>query len=206
MGTASIGFFAARTRGGWVARSSRAMTNWGNLWLLRAEEPEFHRLAHQEIADWRGMHVVAAIVGRDHLVWFVRVLNHRVEIDHRVEARALLDVVIDLMADRVLRGIPGSVTTRNDGRTDDAKVLRMRALDDDLDARHQPLRGSAAHDVVGASKAHDVRHAGMRKHITVEALDAGRRIDLGIIVCGIHYRVAADAFIDHRAIGLPLQG
>jgi len=48
------------------------------------------------------MHAVAAIVGRDQLVGLGRVFHDGVEVEYRVEACALLDVVVDLASDFAL--------------------------------------------------------------------------------------------------------
>src|SRR5262249_23620447 len=153
------------------------MTNW---WYLTREDAEVDGFAHLEIADRRGMNVVAAIERLDHQVGFRRIAHDRVEIEHRIEARILADPRVDLSFHLVLRLAPMIGVVRNDRGADDLEVFRLDARDDVFRARDYIGRGHVAVDVVGAHEQNDVRDARAREYVAVETFDARRRREGGI--------------------------
>src|SRR2546427_8771336 len=65
------------------------------------EQPEINGVGHGFISRIAGMQVVAGVVGRQELLWIVRVARGGVEVDHGIEGLAVPDPLVHRLALRL---------------------------------------------------------------------------------------------------------
>src|SRR5262245_10139573 len=126
------------------------------------------------------MDTVTAVVGLLHQV-AIRFTGHDVvKIENRVKAGLLANPLIDLPADFRLFVAPAcigdaryrGVARNNCGANNFDVTAGTHTFDQSLETANHQIRRSAASDVVRSHEQHDVRNAGMRKHVAVETYQA----------------------------------
>src|SRR5262245_42402873 len=126
------------------------------------------------------MDTVTAVVGLLHQIR-VRFTGHdMVKIENGVEAGLLANPLIYLPADFRLFVAPACIgdarysgVARNNCGADNFDVSAgTHTFDQSLETTNHQIRRSAPPDVVRSHEQHDVRNAGMRKHVAVETYQA----------------------------------
>src|SRR5256886_3659055 len=115
------------------------------------------------------MNSIATVVGCVEQVRVTRAAHHLVEVEHRVEASALANPIVDLVLDLGLGLVPArvawfrrAIVPRYDRRAGDLDALGLHARDDRAQSAHDLGPGRLAPDAVRAHEQEYLTHAGVR--------------------------------------------
>src|SRR6476469_2932862 len=150
--------------------------------LLLLEQRQVDGIGHRAIPGIVGVHVVAAVVGRQQPRRVARIAEHGVEVDHRIECSAGTDPVIDRLSPLLARRRPEAgkrvAFERIQRASVDFQPQRTRAIDalsitlDYLRDAHvfrRETEGSGDEDGGIALQYDDISRSGLHEDVSIES-------------------------------------